>query len=162
MFKKCEWCLIEFETKEFKRKFCSQSCSAKKTNTGKLKKVRNDCLNCGLKLISYRANNFCNNKCQQIYMVQKRIEESEKGVTQASHQTYRNFLIQKNGAKCMKCGWAEINPVTGKVPIEMNHIDGKHANTILSNLELLCPNCHFLTPNYKALNKGNGREYRNG
>ena len=28
------------------------------------------------------------------------------------------------------------------------------------NLQALCPNCHSLTPNYKALNKGNGNRKR--
>lgn len=30
----------------------------------------------------------------------------------------------------------------------------------INNLILLCPNCHSLTPTYKALNKGNGRHNR--
>jgi 5-methylcytosine-specific restriction endonuclease McrA len=28
------------------------------------------------------------------------------------------------------------------------------------NLELLCPNCHSLTKNYKGSNKGQGRQWR--
>ena len=69
-------------------------------------------------------------------------------------------LIKENGEKCMKCGWCEINPLTNKVPIELEHKDGNSENNNLDNLELLRPNCHSLTPTYKALNKGKGRYKR--
>jgi 5-methylcytosine-specific restriction endonuclease McrA len=60
----------------------------------------------------------------------------------------------------MKCKWAERNPITEKVPIELNHRDGHSENKNLDNLELICPNCHSLTPTYKKLNAGNGRHAR--
>jgi predicted HNH restriction endonuclease len=60
----------------------------------------------------------------------------------------------------MQCGWDKINLHTNKVPIELEHIDGNSTNNELSNLKLLCPNCHSLTSTYKALNKGNGRHKR--
>lgn len=34
------------------------------------------------------------------------------------------------------------------IPLELDHIDGNHKNNNLTNLRLLCPNCHSLTPNY--------------
>ena len=78
----------------------------------------------------------------------------------ASTKTLKLFLIKKHGEKCMKCGWSEINPSTNKVPIELEHKDGNSDNNDLENLELLCPNCHSLTPTYKALNKVKGRHKR--
>lgn len=41
------------------------------------------------------------------------------------------------------------------IPLELDHIDGNHQNNNLSNLQLLCPNCHAFTPNYRGKNKGN-------
>lgn len=35
------------------------------------------------------------------------------------------------------------------IPLELDHIDGNHSNNTLSNLRLLCPNCHTLTPTYR-------------
>lgn len=35
------------------------------------------------------------------------------------------------------------------IPLELDHIDGDHSNNNLSNLRLLCPNCHILTPTYR-------------
>jgi len=38
------------------------------------------------------------------------------------------------------------------IPLELDHIDGNSSNNILSNLRLLCPNCHALTPTYRGKN----------
>ena len=55
------------------------------------------------------------------------------------------------GERCLKCGWSRRHPKTGKVPIEVEHIDGNWQNSRLTNLTLLCPNCHALTPTFRAL-----------
>jgi 5-methylcytosine-specific restriction endonuclease McrA len=61
-------------------------------------------------------------------------------------------MLALYGAKCQTCGWAKINPSTDKVPVQLHHIDGDDTNNVLENVELLCPNCHSLTPNFMALN----------
>jgi hypothetical protein len=61
---------------------------------------------------------------------------------------------------CCKCGWHKINKTSGKIPLEINHIDGDSTNNVESNLELICPNCHSLTSTYRGLNKGHGRKER--
>jgi hypothetical protein len=66
------------------------------------------------------------------------------------------------GDRCLRCGWSRRNPKTAKVPIEVEHIDGDWENNRLTNLTLLCPNCHALTPTFRALNRGRGRAYRLG
>lgn len=70
------------------------------------------------------------------------------------------YLLIKYDNKCGLCGWNERNVFTAKIPLETHHIDGNHFNNREENLILLCPNCHSLTPTYKGLNKGNGRENR--
>jgi hypothetical protein len=35
------------------------------------------------------------------------------------------------------------------LPLELHHLDGNHKNNQLSNLSLLCPNCHTLTEGYR-------------
>lgn len=72
----------------------------------------------------------------------------------------RKYIIEKFNNKCSLCGWSEINKSTGKVPVQIDHIDGNYKNNSEENLRLLCPNCHSLTPTYGALNKGRGREKR--
>lgn len=70
----------------------------------------------------------------------------------------RRYLFERAENKCEKCSWAKTNPTTGLVPLEVNHIDGNHKNNKEENLELLCPNCHSLTSNFRSLNNGNGRQ----
>lgn len=55
--------------------------------------------------------------------------------------------------KCMNCNltqWLDNN-----IPLELHHIDGNHKNNNLSNLQLLCPNCHTLTKTYRGKNISN-------
>lgn len=77
-----------------------------------------------------------------------------------SVKTIRRYLFEKKGLACWKCGWCQINPVTQRVPLQVNHIDGDPLNNKEENLELICPNCHSVTPTFGALNKGKGRAIR--
>jgi len=53
--------------------------------------------------------------------------------------------------RCECCGLTEW--VGHPVPLELHHKDGDRTNNVLSNLELVCPNCHALTDNYRGKNK---------
>jgi len=37
--------------------------------------------------------------------------------------------------------------------MELHHVDGDRTNHLLENLEMICPNCHSQTDNYRAKNK---------
>jgi predicted HNH restriction endonuclease len=65
----------------------------------------------------------------------------------------RRYLLERCGNTCEECGWGAINPFTGKVTLEVHHIDGDYQNSREENLKVLCPNCHSLTYNYRARNK---------
>ena len=56
-------------------------------------------------------------------------------------------LIKKRGNKCESCGletWLDF-PIT----LEVHHIDGDKTNNSEDNLQLLCPNCHSVTDNWR-------------
>jgi predicted nucleic acid-binding Zn ribbon protein len=146
-----------------KRKFCSQSCGAEYNNKKHPKRVNinklKNCLYCGQPLNSHQ-NKFCSQKCSGEYFQQENFKKIESGNASFSATMYKKYLIYKHSNKCMKCGWHEVNPTTGLVPIQLEHKDGNSENHNLNNLELLCPNHHSLTPTYGALNKGNGRTKR--
>ena len=60
----------------------------------------------------------------------------------------RKKLIQ-DGMKNHKCEMCGIENWLGKdITLELHHIDGNRCNNDLSNLQILCPNCHSLTPNH--------------
>jgi hypothetical protein len=145
-------------------KFCSHSCSAKFNNVRKEKK-KISCLNCSSVFSpSQKYRKYCSLSCQGKKQAKSTIEEwkngNNKGYSGKTMQVppwLRKYLFEKFESKCCKCGWCEINPTTSKIPLEVNHIDGDASNSKEENLELLCPNCHSLTPNFRALNKASKR-----
>lgn len=156
--------------KSEKRKFCTHSCSATYVNKNRVLNFRKNlrvikkCINCN-KDINTKGNTFCNRECYEMDRTNKRLLLIESG--DASSKICKIYLIEKYGNRCMECSWDKIHPITGNCPIELEHIDGNSDNNKLVNLKLLCPNCHSLTPTYKALNIGNGRfkrreRYKNG
>lgn len=72
-------------------------------------------------------------------------------------QTYKlkNRLI-KSGILNNECSECKIKDWNGKpLNMELDHIDGNRHNHRLSNLRLLCPNCHAQTDTYRSKNKPN-------
>ena len=122
------------------------------------------CLNCGKELINFQTK-YCSSQCQQDYQVQQKIIEWKNGEFDGMSGKYglskiiRNYMLKKANYSCELCGWNKINPITNNCPLEIHHIDGDYRNNKEENLQVLCPNCHSLTPTYKALNK-DGREDR--
>jgi Zn finger protein HypA/HybF involved in hydrogenase expression len=64
----------------------------------------------------------------------------------------KRILIEQNNA-CNKCKLSEW--LGKKIILELEHIDGNHYNNERNNLEMLCPNCHSLTPTWRGRNKRN-------
>jgi len=54
--------------------------------------------------------------------------------------------------KCENCNLTKWNGE--KIPLELHHIDGDRYNNVLSNIQILCPNCHSQTDNNSGKNKG--------
>lgn len=117
------------------------------------------CLYCG-KLLTQeqRHNQYCSIECASEAKIDNKIklwlEGKESGTLKDGtlSKTIRNYLLKSANYCCSQCGWNKINPTTGNSPLEIHHIDGNYLNNTIENLQVLCPNCHSLTSNYKALN----------
>lgn len=126
------------------------------------------CLFCNKEFYSHYSSfgKYCSLNCQHKYSNQLKIkgwlEKQDNPINTNGLLTpwARRYLFEKFKKKCCLCGWGEINKTTGKTPLEVDHFDGNFRNNKITNLRLLCPNCHSLTSNYKGLNKGNGRSKR--
>lgn len=57
--------------------------------------------------------------------------------------------------KCSECGVSKWRDQ--ELALELDHINGDAANNKLSNLRLLCPNCHSLTSTYRGKSKNTGK-----
>lgn len=161
----CKYCGKEFYRKDKRfNKFCSQSCSAKYNNRKRKKSITIICLNCG-NFVKSSKRKYCSIKCQKENEQKQYIEKWLRGEVSGGRgkgdyqisRYIRKYLLEENDYKCSICGWNKINPYTGIIPVEIDHIDGNWKNNNPENLRVLCPSCHSLTPNFRAKNIGKGR-----
>jgi len=77
-------------------------------------------------------------------------------VQNSSYQSYklknRLFCSNLKEPKCEKCGWAKVSK-DGRLPLELDHINGINTDNRLGNLRILCPNCHSLEPTHRGRNR---------
>lgn len=173
----CECCGEKIKNSGIR--FCSQSCAAKVNNQlypkrtkidaisskkqGKrirLPKKINKCLNCGENCYKVYCDFTCHKNHQNMELLdnwRSGIDLGFSGKTKQLKPFIRRYLILKSNNKCSKCGWDKIHDITNKCPLEVNHIDGDAENCKEENLEVICPNCHSLTYNFRALNSNSKR-----
>lgn len=142
----CEECGIKIPYERRFNRFCSRSCSATQTNSLcpkriKIPKERKQ----ATKFKEIRKQKFEEGKIKYRQYLKKCILEFVDPI----HHCHM----------CKRKEW-EYDGTLVPIPLELDHINGDPSNDFPSNLRLLCPNCHALTPTAKGKNKGNGRQSR--
>jgi HNH endonuclease len=131
-------------------------------------KKESKCLNCDAKIVyntNHQKGKYCNNKCQQKYVKKDYISkwlsgEISGGKSYNLSNYIRGYLLEQSNMCCSLCGWSKVNPHTGKVPLEIDHVDDNPFNHSPENLQVLCPNCHALKT--KSPKSSPGGRYQNG
>lgn len=99
--------------------------------------------------------------CNKEFRTEKRSEKEQTTCSRACSNTYyrsgsnnsnyttgigsyRKLAIDHYGAICKLCGYSNIDA------LEVHHIDKNRDNNTLSNLEVLCCNCHTLVHKCKT------------
>ena len=79
----------------------------------------------------------------------------KKNSTRKNGKPTLNAIIALRGRKCECCGNTEW--LGQPINLEVHHIDDNHQNNNLDNIQLLCPNCHSYTDNYRGKNVNTGK-----
>lgn len=93
----------------------------------------------------FKLNIDCSHWTGQGWNKDKKLKNWEN-YTRAS--SCKKHLIKELGHKCEKClisVWYDI-----PIPLEIHHVDGDRTNNTIENLQLLCPNCHACTGNWRG------------
>lgn len=152
----CPRCGQDFETRGLRadKKFCSKKCAKSHKNSGpQARYIKKICKAC--------SKEFGNGSSYRVYCSQE-CSESAKGLSfqggQISNRATLKRHLLKIKAECFECGLTEWRG--HKLPLEVHHIDGDASNNLPSNLQLVCANCHSVTPSWKGKNAGSGRKSR--
>lgn len=91
---------------------------------------------------------FCSRSCSNVHRNSLFTGEDHpnfKGID------YRSIALKECPNICKICDWAEDKRI-----LEVHHIDGNRNNNVITNLIILCPNCHAkITRGYYKLTKEN-------
>lgn len=86
-------------------------------------------------MLSRKKNRYCSNKCQAEFQYHSYIDDwkagradGKRGVSMRTLSAHLVRYLRDRDKACSICGWNMKNPTTGKVPLEIDHIDGNSEN----------------------------------
>lgn len=153
---------IPFKSRK-KSVFCSQSCAARHNNVVRGNKNRDSwltsakCIYCGEQLTN-KYSKYCSTQCQVDFQWKLKKQNWLDTGCKESNRFIRKVLTEEQGDCCSVCCITEHN---GKpLVFEVEHKNGNSEDCSVSNVCLICPNCHSQTDTYKGKNRGHGRHSR--
>ncbi len=164
---KCERCGDKHDGSYVSGRFCSKRCSHTREQTAESNRKRSE----ALRGHHNNRGQIPWNKGKKIPLEKRRksnyrspnkipIDEILAGKhPRMRSYTVRNKLLAEGIIKdgCDRCEWLEKRDGYLWSTCHLHHKDGDHSNHRLDNLELLCPNCHSVTPSYCKSKKTVGK-----
>ena len=145
---KCLKCNKEHDGSFGSGKYCSKSCANSRVRTDEVKeKISKGVLKSEWWVNCDYTHNSNPEKIERI----KETWKSKRNYDTANSISIKKWIKEDRGNKCEVCGVEEWNgkPLT----MEVDHIDGDTTNNIITNLKVLCPNCHSQTPTWRRKKK---------
>lgn len=131
--------------------YCSRKCANVRSWSEETNEKRRK------KLLQWSQSDLNKENLQKAKVRSKQVNEqrwreirSKTDTTNLGRVGIRKKVLNEQGGKCNCCSldkWLEQD-----MPFELNHIDGNNTNNKRENLEMLCPNCHALTPTWRGRN----------
>lgn len=114
------------------------------------------CLQCGVtkRAAKHSKGKYCSVQCQVDHQYENIIKPAVLSGAVCGVKALKRVLRDVFGDKCDECDLPAF--WNGKpLSLHMDHIDGDSDNSTISNVRLLCPNCHTQTETFGSKGKGN-------
>jgi hypothetical protein len=121
---------IELETSKGKA-YCSMKCY------GLSCRRETPCVVCSKPILANLHKKTCSRSCANIHRAGIKYKVGRPRDKVHTLRALKLRLLEKRGINCERCGYnkSEI--------LQVHHRDRNRKNNDLSNLELVCPNCHY-------------------
>lgn len=113
------------------RVFCGQDCY------GTSCRKENPCVVCGKLILASLHKKSCSRSCANTNRAGIRYNGRSPKDKVKSQQALKTRLLKDRGTNCERCGYGKFEI------LQVHHKNKDRNNNDLSNLELICPNCHY-------------------
>lgn len=113
------------------RVFCGQACYG----TSCRKEI--PCIVCGKSILSGLHKKTCSRGCANTHRAGIKYDGRSSKNKVRSQQALKIRLLRERGINCERCGYDKFEI------LQVHHKNRDRNNNNLSNLEIICPNCHY-------------------
>ena len=113
------------------RVFCSQVCY------GQSNRKETPCTICKKPILASANKKTCSRACANTHRAGIKYNIGSPRDKVKDQRSLKLRLLKERGERCQRCGYSKIEI------LHVHHKDRNPNNNELSNLELICPNCHY-------------------
>lgn len=113
------------------RVFCGADCY------GKANRKEKPCVVCGAPILARENKVTCSRKCSNTNRAGIKYKIGSPKDNVKDQRAIKLRLIAVRGTQCERCGYSKLEI------LHVHHRSRDRKDNRLSNLELICPNCHF-------------------